>query len=73
METAGIRGDAASMKADEILKDIESFGTQMADLAAERARVRADDSVMDEQLDGKIRKLRDAFKARDNQLRLIPK
>lgn len=59
--------------APEILKDIEGFGTQMADVAAERARARESGEVVDEQLDGKIRKLRDAFKARDNQLRLIPK
>jgi hypothetical protein len=37
METAGIRGDAASMKADAILKDIESRGTVGSQASIARA------------------------------------
>jgi hypothetical protein len=51
----------------EALKDIDGFGGQMADLAADRARGAS------EALDAKIRKLRESFTARDKQLRLIPK
>jgi hypothetical protein len=54
----------------EALKDIDTMGGQMAELAADRARARGE---LNEALDTKIRKLRENFSMRDKQVRLVPK